>query len=149
MSDIGVRESVDSLISEPTSVNSSRLSSTKSVEPNAEVVALARRRRFSASYKRRILDEADRAGRGEIGLILRREGLYSSQLSKWRDWRNGMTSKKKKSGLTNELKAENQRLQKENARLKLKLRKAEAMLDLQKKAAEILNCEDETERNDS
>ena len=66
MSDIGVRESVDSLIS----------------EPSAEVVALARRRRFSASYKRRILDEVDRAGRGEIGLILRREGLYFSQLSK-------------------------------------------------------------------
>ena len=44
-----------------------------------------------------------------------------------------MTSKKKNSGLTDELKVENQRLQKENARLKLKLRKAEAMLDLQKK----------------
>ncbi len=59
------------------------------------------------------------------------------------------TKKKKNSGLTNDLKAENQRLQKENARLKLKLRKAEAMLDLQKKAAEILSYEDESDRSDS
>jgi transposase-like protein len=133
MKDIGERKPVESLIS----------------EPSVEVVALARRRRFSASYKRRILDETDGASRGEIGLILRREGLYSSQLSKWRDWRNGMRSKKKSSGSTSELRSENQRLQKENARLKLKLRKAEAMLDLQKKAAEILSCEDESEGNDS
>jgi cell shape-determining protein MreC len=56
-----------------------------------------------------------------------------------------MTSKKKDSGLTNELKTEVQRLEKENARLKLKLRKAEAMLDLQKKAAEILSYDDESE----
>ena len=119
-------------------------------QSSVEVVGVAGRRRFTASYKRRILDEVGRAGRGEIGLILRREGLYSSQLSQWRDWRNGMTSKKKKdSGLTNELKTENQRLQKENARLKLKLRKAEAMLDLQKKAAEILSYDDESERSDS
>ena len=63
-----------------------------------------------------------------------------------------MTSKKKGSPKTSEIRAENQRLQKENARLKLKLRKAEAMLDLQKKAAEILRCDDETdesERSDS
>jgi len=128
MSVAGVRESVDRSIS----------------ESSVEVVSVAGRRRFTASYKRRILDEVGRAGRGEIGLILRREGLYSSQLSQWRDWRNGMTSKKKGPRVTSELLSENQRLQKENARLKLKLRKAEAMLDLQKKAAEILNYEDES-----
>jgi len=132
MSDIGVKESV----------GSSPLSSV-------EVVGVAGRRRFNSSYKRRILDEVGRAGRGEIGLILRREGLYSSQLSQWRDWRNGMTSKKKDSGLTIELKTEVQRLEKENARLKLRLRKAEAMLDLQNKAAEILSYDDESERSDS
>ena len=60
-----------------------------------------------------------------------------------------MTSKKNGSGLTNELKTEVQRLERENARLKLKLRKAEAMLDLQKKAAEILSFDDESERSDS
>lgn len=132
MSDIGVGESVGGSIP----------------QSGVEVVGVAQRRRFPAAYKRRILDEVDRAGHGEIGLILRREGLYSSQLSKWRDWRNGMTSKKKGSATTSALRSENQRLQKENARLKLKLRKAEAMLDLQKKAAEILNCEDESERSD-
>lgn len=132
MRDIGVRESVGT-----------------TPQSSVEVVGVANRRRFTAEYKRRILDEAGRAGHGEIGLILRREGLYSSQLSQWRDWRNGMTSKKKNSGLTNELRTENQRLEKENARLKLRLRKAEAMLDLQKKAAEILSYDDESERSDS
>lgn len=132
MSDIGVRELVGT-----------------TPQSSVEVVGVAGRRRYTAAYKRRILDEVGRSGRGEIGLILRREGLYSSQLSQWRDWRNGMTSKKKDSGLTNELKTEVQRLEKENARLKLKLRKAEAMLDLQKKAAEILSYDDEIERSDS
>ena len=131
MSDIGVREPVG--VSIPPS--------------GVEVVGVAQRRRFPAAYKRRILDEVDRAGHGEIGLILRREGLYSSQLSNWRDWRNGMTSKKKGSATTSALRSENQRLQKENAQLKLKLRKAKAMLDLQKKAAEILNCDDETDES--
>ena len=131
MSDIGVRESVGESIP----------------QSSVEVVGVAQRRRFPAAYKRRILDEVDRAGHGEIGLILRREGLYSSQLSNWRDWRNGMTSKKKGSATTSTLRSENQRLQKENARLKLKLRKAKAMLDLQKKAAEILNCDDETDES--
>jgi len=132
MSDVGVKESV---VAVP--------------ESSVEVVAVAKRRRFTGEYKRRILEEVDRAGQGEIGLVLRREGLYSSLLSKWRIRRSQMTSKKKAPGLTNELKTENQRLQKENARLKLRLRKAEAMLDLQKKAAEILSLDDENERSDS
>ncbi len=132
MSDVVVKESVGAV---PQSV--------------VEVVAVAKRRRFTSEYRRRILEEMDRAGPGEIGLVLRREGLYSSLLSKWRIRRNQMTSKKKVPGPANELKTENQRLQKENARLKLKLRKAEAMLDLQKKAVEILSIDDESERNDS
>jgi transposase len=121
----------------------------ESVTGSVEVIGPARRRTFSAVCKRRILAEVARAGRGEIGLILRREGLYSSQLSKWRDWGNGMTSKKKGSQITSDIRAENQRLQKENARLKLKLRKAQAMLDLQKKAAEILRYDDESDGSDS
>ncbi len=143
MSDIGVRESAGSA---PRS-SSEVVGSTP--QSSAEVIGVANRRRFTADYKRRILDEVSRAGRGEIGLILRREGLYSSQLSQWRDWRNRMTSKKKDSRSSTKLKTEYQRLQKENARLKLKLRKAEAMLDLQKKAAEILSYDDESERSDS
>lgn len=114
-----------------------------------EVIGTARRRRFSESYKRRIVAEADRAGHGEIGLILRREGLYSFQLAKWRDGRDGMTSAKKSRDTTHDLRAENQRLEKENARLQLKLRKAEAMLELQKKAAEMLNSLGEITGSDS
>jgi transposase-like protein len=114
-----------------------------------EVVGVARRRSFSDAFKRRLLDEVDRAGPGEIGLILRREGLYSSQLAQWRDWRNGVMATKKGTQRTRDLRVENQRLEKENARLKLRLRKAAAMLELQKKAAEILGYDDETSGSDS
>ena len=116
-------------------------------EVGSEVVGVARRRAFSDSYKRRILEEVDRAQPGEIGLILRREGLYSSQLATWRKWRSGVTSKK--TSKETELVAENKRLEKENAKLKLKLRKAEAMLELQKKAHEIMGYDDETDESSS
>jgi transposase len=116
---------------------------------SVEVVGTARRRTFTTAYRRRIVAEADRAGHGEIGLILRREGLYSSQLAKWRTGRDGMTSTKKSRGTTRDLQTENQRLEKENAQLKLKLRKAEAMLELQKKAAEIVNSMREASGGDS
>ena len=115
---------------------------------SVEVVGVAKRRVFSAAYKRRILEEADRARPGEIGLILRREGLYSSHLAAWRNRRSSMNSKKK-TGTEAELLAENKRLEKENAKLKLKLRKAELMLELQKKAQEILGYDDETEESSS
>jgi len=113
------------------------------VAGSVEVVGTAQRRSFSDTYKRRLLDEVDRARPGEIGLILRREGLYSSQLAKWRTWRKGMNNANKGRQRGNDLLAKNQRLEKENARLKLKLRKAEAMLELQKKAAEILGYDDD------
>ena len=116
-------------------------------EIGTEVVGVARRRAFSDSYKRRILDEVDRAEQGEIGLILRREGLYSSQLAVWRKWRSGAMPRK--TGKDTELVLENKQLLKANAKLQLKLRKAEAMLELQKKAREILGYDDETEENDS
>ncbi len=113
-----------------------------------EVVGVGRRRTFSAAYKRRILDEVDRARSGEIGLILRREGIYSSQLAVWRRWRSGVASKKKTAKEVVDL-ATYKRLEKENAKLKLKLRKAEAMLELQKKAHEIMGYDDETEESSS
>ncbi len=118
-------------------------------EVDTEVVGVAKRRVFSAAYKRRILGEVDRARSGEIGLILRREGLYSSQLAVWRKWRSGVTSKKKKTGKDVVDMATYKRLEKENAKLKLKLRKAEAMLELQKKAQEIMGYDDETEESSS
>src|SRR5438552_17388327 len=58
-------------------------------QPEVEVVAKAERRRFTAEYKRRIVREADRCTRpGEIGALLRREGLYSSLLTTWRSARD-------------------------------------------------------------
>jgi transposase len=115
---------------------------------SVEVVAVARRRTFDGGYKRRILEEIDRAGPGETGLILRREGLYSSHLSNWRRWRRDMGGKKSKKK-TDDKNAELKRLEKENAKLKLKLAKAEAMLELQKKAAEIWDLADEKSETDS
>jgi len=117
-------------------------------EASAEVVGVAKRRVFSAAYKRRIVEEADRARPGEIGLILRREGLYSSHLASWRNRRSGMTSKKKANKEVVDI-AAYKLLEKENAKLKLKLRKAELMLELQKKAHEILGYDDESEESSS
>src|SRR3990170_7528661 len=58
------------------------------VEPEVEVVAKAQRRRFTAAYKRRMLQEAERCTKpGEVGALLRREGLYSSHLTAWRGGR--------------------------------------------------------------
>lgn len=120
----------------------------RDAESGAEVVGVAKRRVFSAAYKRRILEEVDRARPGEIGLILRREGLYSSHLAVWRKVRSGMASKKKTREDVVDV-AAYRRLEKENAKLKLKLRRAEAMLELQKKAHEILGYDDETESSNS
>lgn len=115
---------------------------------SVEVAAVARRRAFGAEYKRRILAEVDRAGSGETGLILRREGLYSSHLSNWRRWRKGM-SRKSSAKKANGKSANEKRLEKEVAKLKLKLAKAEAMLELQKKAAAIWDLAEEKSETDS
>lgn len=101
-----------------------------------EVASVAQRRRHSAKYKLRILDEID-SSPGKTGIILRREGLYSSYLAKWREWRDGMSTKnptsKNKQG-HNEM----AKLKRENARLTLELQKAEGIIELQKQASELL-----------
>jgi transposase-like protein len=98
------------------------------------------RRRFDAEYKARILREADQlTGPGQLGALLRREGLYSSHLSVWRKQRDeaalaGLVPKRRgrKPDPNAELVAENQRLVRENAKLMRKLRRTEAILDVQK-----------------
>lgn len=102
------------------------------------------RRRFAPEFKLKLLDEIDRSP-GETGLILRREGLYSSTLVNWRRWRNSMGE-----GGSKAVHNENAKLKRENERLKLKLKKAESLIELQKKASEILNLhreEDESEND--
>ena len=118
-----------------------------------EVTQVAKRRRFTNQYKLKIMAEADKCTqRGDIGMLLRREGLYSWHLKYFRQWRDNMNPDKKpspNSGTIAQLRKELARTTRENERLKLKLKKANSMLDLQKKMAEIYqneiadNCENE------
>lgn len=111
-----------------------------------ELSSRPKRRTFTAQDKLRILAETDRAaGTGEIGAILRREGLYSSALTEWRRQRDAgvlgaLTPAKRgpKAAAANPLAADLARMQQENARLKQRLHRAEAIIDLQKKVSELL-----------
>ena len=105
----------------------------------------AKRRRFTASYKQQILTQADAAAeQGGIGALLRREGLYSSHLTKWRreraaSIRQGLESRKRgPKSKRNPLAEENQKLQRANERLTEQLRKAEIVIDVQKKVGALL-----------
>ena len=105
-----------------------------------------KRRRFSPEYKLRILEEADRCSQpGEVGLLLRREGLYHSHLTEWRRWRRRQYPKHpqaQKPATEGDLKHELARLERENARLRLKLEHAEKLAALQKKFTELLEDHD-------
>ena len=103
----------------------------------------AKRRRFTAEYKLRIVREADACkGDGDVAALLRREGLYSSHLSSWRRQRDevaqeGLASRKR----GRKAKAEDPRvkeLERENARLQRRLARVETMLEIQKKTSELL-----------
>ena len=105
-----------------------------------EVTPRATRRTFSAAYKRRILAEADACPGGQIGALLRREGLYYSHLSKWRAESEAGTLRDKPRGpQANPNRAQVERLARENAALKRKLGQAEAIIEAQKKLALILD----------
>jgi transposase-like protein len=108
-----------------------------------EVVAKPKRRQHTAEYKLRILRELDECtGKGEVGAILRREGLYSSLISKWRDQReqgslNGLGGQRRGPKVDPNA-AELARLQRENKRLREKLERAELIIDVQKKVARLI-----------
>lgn len=114
--------------------------------PNPEVVADAKRRTFTAEYKQRILAEADAAAAqpGAIGALLRREGLYSSHLVTWRRERQagilkGLAPHKRGPQCKrNPQEEEMQKLRRENQRLTEELRKAEIVIDVQKKVGALL-----------
>ena len=114
--------------------------------PDPEVPAKASRRRFTAEYKLRILEEADRCTKpGELGLLLRREGLYSSHLAEWRRWRRRKypeDPQSQKPATESQLRHELARSQRENARLRLKLEHAEKLAALQKKFTEMLEAQE-------
>ena len=113
-----------------------------------ELSARPRRRSFTAQDKLRILADADAdraAAVGGIGAILRREGIYSSAVTDWRRQRDAgafsalaPARRGPKAAKPNPLTAELALLQRENARLSLRLIRAEAIIELQKKVAELL-----------
>ena len=109
-----------------------------------EVVANAKRRTFNAEYKLGILAEADDAQPGAIGALLRRESLYSSHLATWRRERRtgilkGLTPHKRgPKSKRSPQEEENQKLRKDNQRLTEQLRRAEIVIDVQKKVGALL-----------
>jgi transposase len=112
--------------------------------PNPEVVEKPQRRRFAKAYKLDILSQIEAcSGVGQIGALLRREGLYSSHLAHWRSQRSqglldNSATKKRAPKPTNHHAVRVNQLERENARLKARLRQTELILDIQKKASEIL-----------
>ena len=116
------------------------------VVADSEVSEKARRRRFSAEYKLRVLREADVCSEpGEIGALLRREGLYSSHMGLWRRQRDdgtlqGLAPRKRgrKIKAKNPLSKKVAELERENERLKRRLKQAETIIDVQKKVSQIL-----------
>ena len=115
------------------------------IVPDSEVSSVSGRRRFPASYKARVVREADACTEsGEIGALLRREGLYSSHLTTWRkQYRKGAESaltddKRGRKVTKNPLTDENLRLSRELERVQKKLRQAEIIIEFQKNLCEIL-----------
>ena len=111
--------------------------------PDPAVDAKPKRRRFTAEYKLRILREVERAkGSGEVGAILRREGLFSSHLTQWRRDRDRVAkvglAASKRGPKAKVVDPKVKQLERENARLERKLKQAETIITLQKKVAEIL-----------
>ncbi len=119
------------------------------VTSEVEVTAKPTRRRYTAEYKHKILREADTCTRpGEMGALLRREGLYSSNLTVWRKQRErreleGLSQRKRgpSSKEKNPLAAKVATLERENRRLRARSERAEGLVELQKKVSEILGIE--------
>jgi transposase-like protein len=121
-----------------------RVRDLRSEVADPQVVEKAKRRRFSASYKLKILEEVDRNPH-RSGAILRREGLYSSHLSAWRKQREegalkALDKKRGPKGKSAE-QVQIEKLAREKARLERELFKANAIIDAQKKLAEILGVD--------
>ena len=119
------------------------------IAQGVKVEAKAERRRFTADYKLKVIGEADKCQQaGEIGALLRREGLYWSNLSNWRKQRAsgelaGLSAKKRgpQRQEKNPLAERVKELERENSRLQRRSDLAEGMVELQKKVSEILGIE--------
>src|SRR5436190_12004689 len=119
------------------------ITTSSAAAPDPEVPAKAQRRRFPAEYRLRILKQADACKKpGELGALLRREGLYSSLLTNWRRQRDHGALRemrgRRRGPKARPVDPRAKRLEAENRRLQRKLQRAEAIITLQKKVAEIL-----------
>lgn len=121
--------------------------------PDPEVSSKANRRQFSQEYKLRILAEADNCTEpGQIGALLRSEGLYDSHLTRWRQARKagrlgGQEQRHKRESMA-ELRQEVAQLRREQARLQQELQQAELIIDVQKKLSQLLGLtKQEANRN--
>ncbi len=133
----------------------SRTEMERTEKPDPEVVATARRRRYSNAEKLRILEAAEACiGSGEMGALLRREGIYSSYLSRWRraQGRGDLTAlspkkRGRKPPADKALVKEVAKLRRENKQLQARLAQAEAIIDVQKKLSQLLGLRPETNGN--
>ena len=124
--------------------------------PDPEVPEKKRRRKFTAKYKLSILAEADLCTEpGQLGALLRREGLYSSHLTTWRRQReegllDALSPKKRgrKKKFKNPLADQVARLERDNRRLQQKLKQAELIIEAQKKMSEILGVAQSLDESD-
>lgn len=119
-----------------------------------EVPVVARRRRHTRSYKLKVLAQADRCTRhGELVALARREGLYASTLNRWKEWRERMqagetpSERRTKSESNETLRGQLRKADREIHRLRMKLKRAEMLLDIQKKASELLAEMNRTDEN--
>lgn len=118
----------------------------KATCPDPEVLEKPVRRQFTAAYKLEMVEAADRCSElGQIGALLRREGLYSSQLSTWRNQRQqgqlqALTDNKRgrKATIPHPVQQELEQLRRENQRLRHTLQQAELIIDIQKKASQLM-----------
>jgi transposase len=125
---------------------------TQAADP--EVVAVAKRRKFNNAYKLRILEEAEQCIEpGQVGALLRREGLYSSHLTRWRKWRKKLQDKfgsdEKGASKHGSNEAELLALKLENEQLRKQLETAELIISVQKKLSRLLGLTQETTKDES
>ena len=131
--------------------SSSKLGKASPAKVDPEVNAKPERRKFSAEYKRRIIEEADACTEaGQIGALLRREGLYSSNLVHWRRQRAEgalkALSPKKRGPKPDPLADENVALRRRVERLEAELKRAETIIEVQKKLSDLLGLSDPSGR---
>src|SRR4030095_2430498 len=129
------------------SSSSSKPGKASPTKVDPEVNAKPERRQFSAEYKRRILEEADACTEpGQIGALLRREGLYSSNLINWRKQRAEGSLKalspKKRGPKPDPVANENAALRRRIERLEAELKRAETIIEVQKKLSDLLGLSD-------